>query len=92
MRKSEHPTNVRVSLRVLLRGLPLPEGARHPIAGHPVLVIGRAKAAAWPGVEFDKGDLEGVVWTTSDESEDVASALRANARVVAVRREGGAVP
>jgi hypothetical protein len=77
-------TSARVTLRVLVRGLPLPEGARHELAGQMVLIMGRSKASRWADVAVERGDLDGVVWTTASEATDVMERLRAHSKVVAV--------
>ena len=63
-------------MRVLVRGLPLPEGARHELAGQMVLSMGRSKPSRW----------DGVVWTSAPDAAAAIKALEAHAKVVAVRR------
>ena len=73
-------------MRVLVRGLPLPEGARHELAGQTVLIMGRSKPSRWGGVVVERGDLDGVVWTSATDAAAVIKTLEAHAKVVAVRR------
>ena len=79
-------TSARVTLRVLVRGLPLPEGARHELSGQTILIMGRSKPSRWIGVEVQRGDLDGVAWSSAADVESVIDALQAHPKVVAVRR------
>jgi hypothetical protein len=82
---SDLETTAQITLRVLVRGLPLPEGARHEMAGHMVLIMGQSKPSRWTGVEVQRGDLDGVVWTTASETAKVTEQLEAHSKVIAVR-------
>ncbi|MBI2388076.1 MAG: hypothetical protein HYV09_00545 [Deltaproteobacteria bacterium] len=79
------------TLRAVLRGLPLGEGARFAIAGVELLVLSRAKAAQWPDIELRSGDLEAVAWVAPDQTDRVADALLADPRVIAVRFDAAPV-
>lgn len=83
---TELATSARVTLRVLVRGLPLPEGARHELAGQTVLIMGRSKPSRWTGIQVERGDLDGVVWTSVADAASALEALEAHPKVVAVRR------
>lgn len=77
----ELPTSAQVTIRVLLRGLPLPEGARAQVGSQSVLVTGRAQAGRWGEVAIEKGDLEGVVWAVPERLNAVLEDLRTSDRV-----------
>ena len=78
----EVPTDVRASVRVLLRGLPKSEGAKRSIEGYVVLITGPARPSRWPEVALEEGDLEGVVWTTPRQAPRVQENLVKSACVV----------
>lgn len=79
------------TVRAVVRGLPLGEGARFSVAGVDLLVLTRAKAAQWPEVELRAGDLEAVAWVAPDQTDRVADALLADQRVVAVHLDAAPV-
>ena len=78
----EVPTDVRATVRVLLRGLPKSEGGQRAIEGYVVLVTGAANPVTWPKADLEAGDLEGVVWTTPRQVASVVKNLRASSCVV----------
>jgi hypothetical protein len=78
-------TSTRNAIRVVLRGLPLPEGGHFTIGDLRVLVIARAKPTDWPDTELQKGDLDGVVWVGPEDAFTAAAALQADSHIVAVR-------
>lgn len=81
------PTAIRMTVRAVLRGVPLAEGASFKVSDVTLIVIARAKAADWPDVELELGDLETITWSTLSESAAVASALLESEQVVTVRVE-----
>ncbi len=78
----EVPTDVRATVRVLLRGLPPSQLGQRAIEGYTVLVTGPANPTIWSKVELQPGDLEGVVWTTPRQVPSVVRNLRASSCVV----------
>jgi hypothetical protein len=76
------PTDVRATVRVLLRGLPLSELGQRSIEGYLVLVTGAANPVTWPKAELVAGDLEGVVWTTPRQVASVVRNLKKSTCVV----------
>jgi len=84
---SSFTTRVHSTVRAVLRGFPLPEGAKCVVNGLELLVIGRAKSDDWPETELDRGDLEAVIWTKPDDAERVADALLTDKRVISVRMD-----
>jgi len=89
---TELKTNAQVPLRVLLRGLPLGEGASVEIAGHRALVTQRAKPSQWPGVAVERGDLEAVIWCDPRHVAATMGALATEKRVLAVDAPGVSPP
>ena len=84
-------TRVHSTLRVVIRGFPLGEGAKCKVAGHDLLVLSRARPAEWPDAELVKGDLEAVVWTRPEDADAAADALLTDPRVISVRLEAAPV-
>jgi hypothetical protein len=76
-----------VTVRALLRGVQLPDGASVRIGDVRLLMMSRAKAADWPDVEVVPGDIETITWSTPSESANVAASLLEDERVVSVRVE-----
>lgn len=82
------PTDRRSVVKVLLRlGTPF-DGApvTRKVGGYTVMIVGPAKPEDWR--EFQPGDLEGMVWTTDRQVQQVVRNLRAVPGVVAARGEG----
>jgi hypothetical protein len=84
-------TRIHSTLRVVIRGFPLGEGAKCKVAGFELLVLRRAKSAEWPDIEIVKGDLEAVLWTAPGEADGAADALLGDERVRSVRLEAAPV-
>jgi hypothetical protein len=80
-------TGDHVAVRALVRGVPLPEGARYRVGTRELLILGRAKAAEWPDADVEKGDLDSIIWCLPADYGAVAAELLANDRVIAVRVE-----
>ena len=80
------PTDVRATVKVLLRGEGPRAGVR-AVAGYSVLVMGEANPAAWPHGVVVPGDLEGIVWTTPRQVHTVVNNLRAAPGVADARGE-----
>ncbi|GAC1374771.1 MAG: hypothetical protein NVSMB47_21340 [Polyangiales bacterium] len=78
------PTDRRVAVRVLLRGIPTSKGGELMVEGHKVFVLGEAQPAMWPRGKAQAGDIEGVVWTDPDGAGRVIGALRDNSCVAYV--------
>jgi hypothetical protein len=76
-----------MTVRAVLRGVPLADGAISMVRDVKLIVIARAKAADWPDVELEPGDLETITWSTPAESAAVATTLLASERVISVRVE-----
>ncbi|GAC1394108.1 MAG: hypothetical protein NVSMB47_02570 [Polyangiales bacterium] len=86
-------TTRRASLRVLLRGLPIPDQAtRLRLHGHMVLVLGRAAASGWAEGVVQPGDVEGMIWTTAAEIQAQVAGLLGKPGIVAVRGDLGSPP
>lgn len=85
--RSTQTTRVHSTLRVVVRGFPLPEGAKCVVNEYELLIIARAKAGDWPEVPIERGDLEAVIWTKPDEADRVADALLTDKRVISVRMD-----
>ena len=83
------PTAVQASIHLVIRGLPLPEGARCEIEGYSLLVVGTAAAADWPDDELQQGDLVAVCWCDPREATSVVDNLWGSRNVIAVRRDEG---
>ena len=86
------PTKARAAIRLVVRGVPLPDGGNFNVGDLRVLIISRAKPSEWPDAELQRGDLEGVVWVAPVETFRAAATLQASERVVAVRGDIGATP
>ncbi|GAC1363481.1 MAG: hypothetical protein NVSMB47_15270 [Polyangiales bacterium] len=78
------PTGAQVPLRVLVRGVPLGEGASFELGGRRALVMRRSKPSHWPDIVVERGDLEAVVWADPAHVTEVMSSLATDRRVVAV--------
>jgi hypothetical protein len=78
----EVPTDVRATVRVLLRGLPHSDVAQRSIEGYVVLVTGKANVNGWPNQTLRDDDLEGIVWTTPRQVQRLIQNLRANSCVI----------
>lgn len=83
--KERVETDTRSAIRVVVRGLPLPEGGKFKIGDLSVLIVARAKAADWPESTIDKGDLDGVVWVAPELAFTAAAALQDDEHIIAVR-------
>ncbi|MBI2389665.1 MAG: hypothetical protein HYV09_08715 [Deltaproteobacteria bacterium] len=86
------PTDRRSLVKVLLRlGIPF-DGApvTRKIGGYTVMILGPAKPEDWP--EYQPGDLEGMVWTTQRQVQQVVRNLTGVQGVVAARGEGDLGP
>ena len=81
---TELPTGAQISLRVLVRGTPLGEGAWFELGGCRALVVRRSKPSHWPDVVVEHGDFEAVVWTDPARVTEAMSSLATDRRVVAV--------
>lgn len=78
-------TTTRTAIRVVVRGMPLPEGAQFKVGELRVLIVTRAKATDWPEVAIEKGDLDGVVWVTPEDALGAAARLQDDDHIVTVR-------
>jgi hypothetical protein len=83
--KERVPTATRSAIRVVVRGLPLPEGGKFQIGDLSVLIVARARAADWPESTIDKGDLDGVVWVAPELAFASAAELQKDEHIIAVR-------
>ncbi len=79
------PTTTRNTIRVVVRGMPLPEGAQFSVGELRVLIVRRAKPSDWPDSVIEKGDLDGVVWVLPEDAFGAAAKLRDDEHIVAVR-------
>jgi hypothetical protein len=84
---SRFPTTQQITVRALLRGVPLPEGAHYRVGDQQILILARAKGSDWPDVEVEKGDLEGILWCASTTYGQISGALLTSDRVVSLRVE-----
>lgn len=73
---SDAKTDVRATVRVLLRGAANEVGKQRRIAGYVAIVIGPAPKAEWMLSGWQEGDVEAVVWTTPPQVASVAQRLR----------------
>lgn len=78
-------TTTRNAIRVVVRGLPLPEGAHFSVGELRVLIVTRAKSAEWPETALEKGDLDGVVWVSPEHAFAAAEELHRDGHIIAVR-------
>jgi hypothetical protein len=69
-------TDVRATVRVLLRGGAVEVGKQRRLAGYTAIVIGPAPQAEWMLSGWQEGDVEAVVWTTPPQVAMVAQRLR----------------
>jgi len=82
------PTSVQVAVRMLVRGLPLPEGVKWKLEGYQVLITGRARAEDWPNERVERGDLDSVLWCAPREAPSIVENIRTSPNVIAVKFEG----
>jgi hypothetical protein len=75
----------RTAIRVVVRGMPLPEGAQFNVGDLRVLIVTRARAGEWPESVIEKGDLDGVVWVKPEQAFAAAARLQDDDHIVAVR-------
>lgn len=88
MTDDRKPTSVQIAIRVLVRGLPLPEGVSWRLSGYQILITGRASAANWAPGQVHFGDLEAVLWCDPREAPAIVENLRTSPNVVATQFEG----
>ena len=83
------PTAIQASIHVVVRGLPMAEGAKFELQGYSLAVIGRASPKDWPDDELQPEDLVAVLWCDPREATSVVDNLWGSRNVIAVRREEG---
>ena len=89
-------TSARMQVRVLVRGVPLGEGATFDLAGSSALVTAvvsqrSKKMVQWPGVEVELGDLEAIFWVEPADLPALRTRLNDEKRVVAIDAVSGCV-
>jgi hypothetical protein len=60
------------------------------MAGYTVMIVGEAKREDWPA--YEAGDLEGVVWTTHRQVDQVVRNLRACEGIIGAKGQGDEGP
>lgn len=80
-------TSMRSMIRVVVRGLPLPEGGNFFVDDLRIVIVRRAKASDWPDTPIEQGDLDGVVWIRPEDAFRAAATLQEHGKVIAVRVE-----
>lgn len=79
------PTDVRASVRLLVRARPSGDvPAQLRLGAYVAAILGPAQSKHWRPELLQAGALEGIVWTTSRQVKRVADELKAHPDVLAV--------
>ncbi len=79
-------TATHATIMLLLRDVPLSDGAQTSVAGYVVTIVGDARPRDWPDHDLHAGDRSGVIWAEPRDVPSTIDNLVCDPHVVAARQ------